>query len=60
MQDYRSAAVGVSVYCTERTPSEAVEAIRDRLADENNRYRTVKPRKLIMDTTTYGYEEAED
>ena len=50
----------VSVHYTERTPSEAVEAIRDRLADENNRYRAVQPRKLIMDTTTYGYEVAED
>lgn len=50
----------VSVHYTERMPLEAVKAIRDRLADENNRYRTDRPRKLIMNTTAYEYEEAED
>ncbi len=50
----------VSVHYTERTPSAAVKAIRDRLADENNRYRADRPRKLIMAASAYSYEEAED
>ena len=49
----------VSVHYTERTPLEAVERIRECLADSNNRYRANKPLKLILSTTTYGYEEAE-
>ncbi len=48
-------AVG-SVYYTERTPPESVALIRGRLADKNNRYRAVSPRKLILSTTSYGYE----
>ena len=50
----------VSVYYTERTPSESVKLIRDRLADPNNRYRAGTPRKLVLSSTTYGYEEAPD
>ena len=50
----------VSVYYTERTPRESVELIRDRLADKNNRYRAGLPRKLILSSTSYGYEEASD
>ncbi len=50
----------VSVYYTERTPRESVKLIRDRLADPNNRYRAGKPRKLVLATTSYGYEEARD
>ena len=50
----------VRVLYTERTPPESVELIRDRLADRNNRYRVDKLVKLIMSSTTYGYEEAED
>ena len=50
----------VSVFYTERTPPDSVELIRARLADRNNRYRADKPLKLIMSSTTYGYEEAED
>ncbi len=50
----------VSVHYTERTPREAVTLIRDRLADRNNRYQAEKPRKLVMSSMTYGYEEAED
>ena len=46
----------VSVYYTERTPPESVAVIRGRLADKNNRYRAVSPRKLILSTTSYGYE----
>ena len=48
----------VSVYYTERTPPESVKLIRDRLADKNNRYQAEKPRKLILASTSYGYEEA--
>ena len=50
----------VSVYYTERTPSKSVQLIQDRLADKNNRYRAVRPRKLILSMTSYGYEEAPD
>ena len=50
----------VRVYYTERTPPESVNLIRDRLADENNRYRTDKPRKLVRSSTEFGYEEAPD
>ena len=50
----------VSVYYTERTPVESVNLIRDRLADKNNRYRTETLRKLILSSTSYGYEEAPD
>ena len=48
----------VSVYYTDRTPRESVETIGDRLADKNNRYRAERPRRLIMSSTSYGYEEA--
>ena len=48
----------VSVYYTERTTPESVRLIRDRLADENNRYGVEEPRKLILSTTEFGYEEA--
>ena len=50
----------VSVYYTERTPPGCVDLIRQRLSDNNNRYRAETPRKLIMSTTSYGYEEAAD
>ena len=50
----------VSVYHTERTPLNAVNLIRKRLADKNNRYRAERPRKLVMSFTSYGYEESLD
>ncbi len=50
----------VSVYYTERTPNESVKLIRDRLADKNNRYRAENPRKLILSSASYSYEEAPD
>lgn len=50
----------LSVHYTERTPRDAVELIRDRLADRNNRYRAEEPCKLVLSPTAYGYEEAED
>ena len=50
----------VSVYYTERTEPEAVKLIQDRLADRNNRYRAGKPRKLVLSSSLYGYEEASD
>ena len=50
----------MSLYYTERTPSESVDLIRDRLADENNRYRAKELRKLILSSTSYGYAEAEN
>ena len=48
----------VRVYYTERTPPESLETIRDRLANDNNRYQTDSPRKLVMSSTSYGYKEA--
>ena len=48
----------VRVYYTERTPPESLETMRDRLANDNNRYQTDSPRKLVMSSTSYGYEEA--
>ena len=48
----------VSVYYTERTPSESVKLLRDRLADKNNRFRAENARKLILSSRLYGYEEA--
>lgn len=50
----------VRVYYTERTPIESVNLIRNRLADDNNRYRAKELRKLVLSSTTYGYEEAQD
>lgn len=50
----------VSVYYTERTTREAVETIRARLANGNNRYQVQRPRKLVMSNTAYEYEEAQD
>ena len=50
----------VRVYYTERTPRRTVELIRDRLADQNNRYRAESPGKLVLSPTSYGYEEAPD
>ena len=50
----------VSVHYTERTSPESVKLIRDRLTDKNNRYRADKPRKLILSSTSYSYEEAPD
>ena len=49
----------VSVYYTERTAPEAVETIRARLANGNNRYQVQKPRKLVMSNAAYAYEEAQ-
>lgn len=49
----------VSVHYTERTPSPAVERIRARMRDQNNRYSAKKPIKLIM-SSGYDYEEAPD
>ena len=50
----------VRVYYTERTPPESLETIQNRLANDNNRYQTDSPRKLVMSSTSYGYEEAQE
>ena len=50
----------VEVFYTDRTPPNVVQSVRDRLADTNNRYKTGSPRKLMLSTTSYGYEEASD
>ena len=46
----------VSVYYTEGTPYESVKLIRERLADKNNRYQAENPHKLILSSSSYGYE----
>ena len=48
----------VSVHYTERTPKDTVKLIEERLADDNNRYRAQHPHKLILSSTSYGYETA--
>ena len=50
----------VSVHYTERTPTERVEAVRERLAHPNNRYGVTHPTKLVLSPQRYGYEEAVD
>ena len=50
----------VRVYYTERTRSNAaksLESITSRLADKDNRYRARYPRRLIVSSKYYGYEE---
>ena len=49
----------VRVYHTERTPVEAVNEVRKRLLDSNNRYRAKDPVKLVLSETEYGYKNAE-
>ena len=50
----------VEVFYTERTPRKDVQLLRARLADPNNRYQPENPRKLILSSTSYEYEEAPD
>ena len=50
----------VEVYYTERTPVDSVDLIRGRLSDANNRYGTKTLTKLVMSSTSYGYEESPD
>ena len=50
----------VSVHYTERTPPESVDLVRNRLSDANNRYGTKTLTKLVMSSTSYGYEESPD
>ena len=50
----------VEVFYTERTPCQDVQRVRARLADPNNRYQAENPRKLILSSTSYEYEEALD
>ena len=47
----------LSVYYTERTPTETVDLVRDRLDNMNNRYGATEPTKLILSTERYGYED---
>ena len=49
-----------SVHYTERTPPESVDLIRNRLSDANNRYGIKTLTKLVMSSTSYGYEESPD
>ena len=49
----------MKVYYTERTPTETVEKVRERLSNANNRYGTTAPTKLVMSDTSFGYQDAE-
>ena len=49
----------VEVYYTERTPTDAVETVKERLAILNNRYGTTSPTKLVMSDTSFRYQDAE-
>ncbi len=46
------------VFFTERTPENAVDEIRSRLEDGNNRYRARLLNKLVLSETEYAYVEA--
>ena len=48
------------VFYTERTPGQDVQLVQARLADPSNRYQAENPRKLILSSTSYEYEEAPD
>ena len=48
-----------NVYYTERTPVDAVEKVRERLANANNRYGITAPTKLVMSDSSFGYQDAE-
>ena len=50
----------VEVFYTERTPRQDVQLVQARLADPNNHYQAENPRKLILSSTSYEYEEAPD
>ena len=50
----------VEVFYTERTPRQDAQWVREWLADPNNRYRAKNPRKLILSSISYEYEEAPD
>ena len=50
----------VEVFYTERTSRQDVQLVQARLADPNNRYQAENPRKLILSSTSYEYEEAPD
>ena len=47
----------VSVFYTERTPHEAVDELRKRLANPNNRYTAEPLRKLMLAPNSYSYVE---
>lgn len=49
----------VKVYYTERTPDDAVEKVRKRLANVNNRYGTTNPTRLVMSDTSFRYKDEE-
>ena len=48
-----------NVFFTERTPEEAVDEVRRRLEDGNNRYRAKHLTKLVLSETQYAYVEAD-
>ena len=50
----------ISVYHTERTPTDVVDRIRNRLENPNNRYGTSLLTKLVASSEHYEYEDAPD
>ena len=47
------------VFFTERTPEEAVDEVRTRLEDGNNRYRARHLTELVLLETQYAYVESD-
>ena len=47
------------VFFTERTPKAAVDEVRKRLEDANNRYRARHLTKLVFSEMQYAYVEAD-
>ena len=47
------------VFFTERTPKDAVDEVRKRLEDQNNRYRSKHLTKLVLSETEYAYVETD-
>ena len=50
----------VKVYYTERTSSQTVDQIRERLGDPNNRYHASNLCKLVLSSERYAYEVVEE
>ena len=48
------------VFFTERTPGKAVDEVRKRLEDGNNRYRARHLTKLVLSETEYAYVESDE
>ena len=48
------------VYCTDRTPNDKVEEIKNRISHPNNRYTARQVTKLVLSDTGIGYKEEDN